>query len=575
VGYSQSNGYRDYPGLGWGVLVRQPLEDAYRPVQALKRKILYGGLVAALLAPLLVWALARGMARPLQTITRHADQLRTGVIDDLPPLPSRLAEVQILHRALRALLAKVRANETGLRELNAHLETRVLERTAELHAAVEETRLGEQRVRAIIDTAHDAFVGMDAAGAITDWNPRAEQIFGWTRAEALGRAVADTIIPVRLRAAHEHGMRRFMATGSAGGSGIVNTRIQQVALRRDGGEFPIEMTVGVIGAGNDRFFGAFIQDISERKRIEDELARERELLDVVLDSIDVGVAVCSREGEITLFNRAMRAMHGLPPAPLSPGEWSGHYGLFGPDGVTPLAPSQIPLLRALNGELVQNSELVVKPANGAAHFVLASGRALHAADGGNIGAVIALKDVTELKEAARRMERLARIDTLTGLPNRRSHDERLAEALQRARRTGTALALMFLDVDRFKQVNDTLGHAGGDTVLQEFARRVRAAVRVTDTVCRLAGDEFTVILEGLKSADEAALVARKILAAFEQPFDLDGAARAVSTSIGVAYVSRLPVDACALSAAADRALYAAKDGGRARFALHHMTDGGG
>jgi diguanylate cyclase (GGDEF)-like protein/PAS domain S-box-containing protein len=690
VGYSQSRGYRSYPGLGWTVLVRQPVEEAYRPVQALKRKILHGGLGAAVLVPLLVWALARTISRPLQTITRHADELRAGAATELPPLRSRLVEVQILHRALNALLTKVRTNEKGLRELNAHLETRVIERTAELHAAVEETRAGEERVKAIIETAHDAFVGADADGRITDWNPRAEEIFGWTRQEALGRTVTETIIPLRFRDAHDHGMRRFSATGN---STILNKRLQLHALRRNGEEFPVEMTIGLISAGSTHFFGAFVQDISERTRIGQELARERELLDAVLDSIDVGVVVCGQDGEISLFNRAARDLHGLPAEPVAAIDQAIHYGLFEADGTTPMAPQRIPLIRALAGELVENSEVVVKPVGAPPRFLFASGRALHAGDGSNIGAVIALKDVTALKEAARRLEaserslrtitdnvpvlisyidrderygfanatyetwhgipvagiigktvadvlgkdtcaryqemlrknlagnpvrfettvrgpdgvrivevtgipdiqdgachgvymlssditqakrhadelsRLARIDTLTGLPNRRSHDERLQEALRRGRRTGNAVALMFLDVDHFKQVNDTLGHAAGDTVLHEFARRVKAAVRVTDTVCRLAGDEFTVILEGLKSPDEAALVARKIVAAFERPFALPGAERRVTASIGVAYAAGFPADAALLGAEADKALYAAKDAGRARYALRRV-----
>jgi diguanylate cyclase (GGDEF)-like protein/PAS domain S-box-containing protein len=686
VGYSRSVGHESYPGLGWVVLVRQPLEQAFAPVEALRSKILWTGVGAAVLVSLLVWLAARDIARPLQTLTRHADALRAGDATTLPPLQSSLTEVHILHGALGALLSKLLANERGLRELNATLETRVAERTTELHQAVEETRKGERRVRAIIDTALDAFVGVDAAGRITDWNPRAEEVFGWTRDEVLGRTVSETIIPARLRAAHDNGMQRFSAAGS---SGVVGKRLHLSALRRDGEEFPVEMTIGLINAGDTHFFGTFIQDISVRKRIEDELARERELLDVVLDSIDVGVVVCSRAGEITLFNRAAREIHGLPPAAMEPDQWAEHYRLFLADGETVMAPHEIPLHRALHGELLENTEMTVKPRGAAPRFVLASGRALHAADGSGIGAVIALKDVTALKESTRRLEaserslrtitdnvpvligrvdrderyqfanatyaewfgargeivgksvrevmgetlyrehapllqrslagetvhfevalphqdgvrtveitripdihegvyngfyvlgadvsaarlheeelgRLARIDSLTGLPNRRAYGEQLPAALARAQRGGHGIALMFLDVDRFKQVNDTLGHAAGDAVLHEFARRVKGAVRVTDTVCRLAGDEFTVILEGLKSPDEAALVAAKILKAFEAPFVLDSGERIVSTSIGVAYADAFPVDADGLGASADRALYEAKGAGRARFAV--------
>jgi len=687
VGYSKSRGYQSYPGLEWTVLVRQPLDEAFQPVDALRAKILWGGIGAAVLVSLLVWLLSRGIARPLERITRHAGELTAGQLDRIPPVHSRLAEVQILQDALNELLAKVRVKEAGLRELNASLENRVAERTAALHAAVEETRKSEHRVRAIIDTALDAFVGVDAEGRITDWNPRAEEIFGWTRAEVLGKTVTETIIPLRFRQAHQDGMRRFRV----GSSGVVGKRLQLFALRSSGAEFPIEMTIGLINAGDTHFFGTFIQDISQRKEIEDALARERELLDVVLDSIDVGVVVCSREGEVTMFNRAARDIHGLPSVPLPPAQWADHYGLFLGDGETPMATEQVPLFRALHGELVENMEIVVKPVNGGARFLFASGRALHAQDGTGIGAVIALKDVTVLKESARRLEaserslrtitnnlpvligyvdhterytfanatyetwfgvqaggiagktvrevmgdelylahrdklqdasdnvtfemtigqggqartvevtripdihdgvyngvyvlgadisaarrheeelsRLARVDMLTGLPNRRSYQERLEAAVQRAQRSGNGLALMFLDVDHFKQVNDTLGHAAGDIVLQEFARRVKDAVRVTDTVCRLAGDEFTVILEGLKGPGEAALVAQKIVAAFIAPFELATGPRKVSSSVGVAYAGKFPVTLAELGETADRALYAAKTQGRACFTVADM-----
>ncbi|WP_338766478.1 diguanylate cyclase [Massilia sp. METH4] len=690
VGYSKSRGHQSYPGLEWTVLVRQPLDKAFEPVDALRDKILWGGTGAAALVSLLVWLLSRGIANPLERITRHAGELTTGQLDRIPPVRSRLAEVQILQDALNELLAKVQAKEAGLRELNATLENRVTERTAALHSAVEDTRKSEHRVRAIIDTALDAFVGVDAEGRITDWNPRAEEIFGRPRAEVLGKTVTETIIPPRFREAHQNGMRRFGAKGS---SGVVGKRLQLSALRGNGEEFPVEMTIGLINAGDTHFFGTFIQDISQRKEIEDALARERELLDVVLDSIDVGVVVCSSGGEVTMFNRAAREIHGLPPAPLPPEQWADHYRLFLGDGQTPMVTGQVPLFRALHGEQVENAEVVVRPTNGAPRFLFASGRALHAQDGTGIGAVIALKDVTVLKESARRLEaserslrtitnnlpvligyvdrmerytfanatyeawfgvqaggisgktvrevmgdelysehrdklrggsdnvtfemtigqgdrartvevtripdvhdgvcngvyvlgtdisaarrheeelsRLARVDILTGLPNRRSYHEYLDAAVQRARRSGDGMALMFLDVDHFKQVNDTLGHAAGDIVLQEFARRVKGAVRVTDTVCRLAGDEFTVIVEGLACAAEAALVAQKIVAAFNAPFDLAAGSRKVSASVGVAFTSKFPVGLTELGETADRALYAAKAQGRGCFMVADMQD---
>ena len=136
------------------------------------------------------------------------------------------------------------------------------------------------------------------------------------------------------------------------------------------------------------------------------------------------------------------------------------------------------------------------------------------------------------------------------------------QAIRRASRSRQMVGLMFLDVDHFKRINDTLGHGGGDAVLQEFARRLAGAVRATDSVCRLAGDEFTIVLENLAAAAEARLVAGKILEAMRRPFDIDGVLLPVSTSIGIACMGANSRQAQQLTRRADEALYKAKERGR-------------
>jgi PAS domain S-box-containing protein len=120
----------------------------------------------------------------------------------------------------------------------------------------------EQRTRLIVDTAHDAFVGMDARGVITDWNTQAQATFGWSREEVLGRPLAETIIPQRFRETHRRGLARYLATGEGP---VLNQRIEMAALRRDGSEFPVELTIAPIPLGQEQLFGAFIRDITERK----------------------------------------------------------------------------------------------------------------------------------------------------------------------------------------------------------------------------------------------------------------------------------------------------------------------
>ncbi len=172
------------------------------------------------------------------------------------------------------------------------------------------------------------------------------------------------------------------------------------------------------------------------------------------------------------------------------------------------------------------------------------------------------QDVSALKSVQRELQLLARHDSLTGLPNRHHFDELLGQALRRAQRSGSALALLFLDIDRFKSINDSLGHAMGDAVLQEFARRLQRSVRSTDTVARLAGDEFVIILEGLGGEAEPAAVAAKIVAAMGPRFELQGQQLQVSTSIGLAQHQGGAITPAELLARADEALYQAKKAGR-------------
>jgi diguanylate cyclase (GGDEF)-like protein len=176
-------------------------------------------------------------------------------------------------------------------------------------------------------------------------------------------------------------------------------------------------------------------------------------------------------------------------------------------------------------------------------------------------------DVTALKQVERQLIELARIDSLTGLPNRRRFEEKLREAMARSRRDGRAMALMVLDIDHFKAINDTHGHGIGDAVLKQFASRLNDSVRATDTVARLAGDEFVIILEGLSLREEAERVARKIGTTLRPSFVLGQIIIPVSSSIGIAFLHGEPVSADNLIAKADDALYEAKRAGRNTFAV--------
>jgi diguanylate cyclase (GGDEF)-like protein/PAS domain S-box-containing protein len=182
-------------------------------------------------------------------------------------------------------------------------------------------------------------------------------------------------------------------------------------------------------------------------------------------------------------------------------------------------------------------------------------------------------DVTEQKAAEEDIKRMAFYDPLTSLPNRRLLQDRLQQALSQAQRNHRCLALMFLDLDQFKPVNDALGHQAGDDLLRLVAQRLLTCVRASDTVARMGGDEFVLLLPNIDTAQDALGVAEKIHAALRQPFTLPGGAQvAISSSTGIALYPAHGTDGTTLTSHADAAMYQAKSAGRDRFVLFQATD---
>lgn len=186
-------------------------------------------------------------------------------------------------------------------------------------------------------------------------------------------------------------------------------------------------------------------------------------------------------------------------------------------------------------------------------------------DGSRRGLVVIARDVTERKIAAARIHHLAHHDNLTGLPNRMLFQERLRDAIAQARRAGTSIALLLLDLDKFKEVNDTLGHHVGDLLLRAVAKRLGRCVRETDTVARLGGDEFAVLLTNLADADGASTVAETIIRSIAEPFGLEDSEIVCGVSVGITLFPADGLDSQSLLKNADLALYRSKNDGRGRY----------
>jgi diguanylate cyclase (GGDEF)-like protein/PAS domain S-box-containing protein len=280
-----------------------------------------------------------------------------------------------------------------------------------------------------------------------------------------------------------------------------------------------------------------------------------------LDSIGDAVVSTDLAGNVTYLNPVAEAMTG----------WSGTEATGRPlrDIVRIIdADSREPVPDPLSMAMQQDTTVglgancLLLRRDGHEFAIEDTASPIHDRQGRVSGAVIVFHDVGVARAMSLRMSHLAQHDPLTGLPNRLLLMDRLDRAIATARRHDGALAVLFLDVDRFKQINDTLGHAAGDEVLQSLATRMVACVRGSDTVSRQGGDEFVVLLSEVACVEDAAFGAGKLLAAIAMPHQIDGRDLHVTASVGIAVYPADGTDAAALLSKADLALLSAKAAGR-------------
>jgi len=265
VGYARGRGHAEYPGLGWTVLVRENVVDAYGPVRRLREYGLIAGVLLAALFSVAGLLVARRVTRPLGELAASARRIRAGEPVKLGAEHGRYVEVQALSGTLDALVADLVQQRHELKELNATLEQRVEQRTRELEHALLTVSAGKQRIDTILETVQDAFVAIDMQGRLVDWNASAETMFGWRRDEVLGRDAADVVVPERFRANALAALHLFRETGQLE---VQGRRVERVLRRRDGSEVQVEMTAGIAGTPEGPFFSIFAHDISGRKEVE-------------------------------------------------------------------------------------------------------------------------------------------------------------------------------------------------------------------------------------------------------------------------------------------------------------------
>ena len=292
----------------------------------------------------------------------------------------------------------------------------------------------------------------------------------------------------------------------------------------------------------------------------------RELLEATLDSIGDAVLSTDLDGQVTYLNGAAERMTGWANQAATGRPLAEVFRIID-SNTRQIAPDPLALALKLNKPVGLTPHCTLVRRDGYECAIEDSAAPIRDRAGRLVGAVIVFRDVRAARETSRQMAYLAQHDALTGLPNRLLLRDRLTEAIALAQRHRKPLGVLFVDVDGFKARNDTHGHAMGDRMLRAIADRLKGALRQSDTVSRSGGDEFVAVLSELERAEDAVLVARKLLQASAEPSRLDSTEISLTVSIGISLYPNHGVTAEALIANADAAMYVAKRAGPGGYQL--------
>jgi diguanylate cyclase (GGDEF)-like protein/PAS domain S-box-containing protein len=418
----------------------------------------------------------------------------------------------------------------------------------------------------ILELAFDAVVETDPEGVVTGWDPRAEKIFGWTAAEIIGRGLFEAVVPPGYLEGHQQAFRDLLASGE---DLAVSKRMEAKVLHRDGRKQFIEVILWASRSGEDPRVTILIRNITAQKKLEKSLRISEERTQILLDGIEDGCFEVenTHEGRYLFVNNAFCKITGYSAAEMLGKSYREFF-----DAET---ARQLNLAYARvyeTGEPLKAFEYALVRKDGTTRYVEESVSLKRDSHGRPVAFVGIRRDCTERKLAERvlrtreaQMAHSAEHDFLTGLPNRMLLNDRVDQAIVLAPRHGKRVAVLFLDLDGFKHINDSLGHPVGDKLLQSVAKRLVGCVRATDTVSRQGGDEFVVLLSEMEHSEDAAITARRMLKAVAEPHSVEQHDLHITASIGVSVYPDDGLDAETLIKNADTAMYQAKDNGRQSY----------
>jgi diguanylate cyclase (GGDEF)-like protein/PAS domain S-box-containing protein len=482
---------------------------------------------------------------------RRCDPPAADGANELPVKCWRLVNSPMLDPRGRVLFIIVHAEDVT--EYRLHETGEVKKVRTELEAALEDSQRSTLEIDDLCDNAPCGLHSLREDGTFVRINDTELRWLGFTRDEVVGKMKFSDRLTPPSRLKFEHEFARLHKQGAAHG-------LEYEMVRKDGSILALLVSAIAVRSENGRevVTRAAAFDFTERKRTE----KTSRQMAAVFASTNEAIIVADERRDIIAVNPAFTRVTGFEPREVlgrNPRlQKSGrHDDTFYRD-----------IWRAVRSTGQWQGEIWNRRKSGEIYPAWENISTVKDEEGGTINYISIFSDISAIKQAEEKLIRLAHEDALTNLPNRLLFNARLDQAMDRAPRRGHKIALLLLDLDRFKLINDMLGHPAGDRMLQVVAQRLKRTVRAEDTVARLGGDEFAILLDEVTQPQDAALVAMKIIEDLVEPMALDGRQVVISGSIGI---SIYPTDAESgedLIKAADAAMYRAKERGRHTFEFY-------
>jgi diguanylate cyclase (GGDEF)-like protein/PAS domain S-box-containing protein len=441
---------------------------------------------------------------------------------------------------------------TALREADGSLRG-----FSEISRDLSESKESEARYRGLLEAAPDAMVVVDQDGEIVLLNVQAEKQFGYRRDELVGQKVKN-IIP-------EGFAERLIADGTRSAAEAlaqeIGTGIELTGRRKDGSEFPIEIMLSPLESAEGVLVTAAIRDISVRKAAEKHLAQMESRYRGLLEAAPDAMVVVNQDGEIVLLNVQAEKQFGYRRDELVGQKVKNII----PEGFAErlIADGTRSAAEALAQEIGTGIELTGRRKDGSEFPIEIMLSPLKGAE--SVLVTAAIRNITTRKKAEALMIHSSEHDFLTGLPNRMLLSDRVNQAIRMAIRHKRKVAVLFLDLDGFKHINDSLGHPTGDKLLQSVGKRLVDCVRGSDTVSRQGGDEFVVLLSEEEDSEDASITAKRMQRAVAEAHFIDQHDLHVTCSVGVSVYPDDGLNAETLIKNADTAMYQAKANGRQKY----------